>query len=67
MMSVRRIPYDDLLGVTSGATGNRAMLVYFTRMAPIERLNIGYAMMFPSMTTVKGIAVQIAGLVACIG
>ena len=29
-----RIPFDDLLGVASGATGNPAILVYATRMAP---------------------------------
>ena len=57
-----RIPYDDLLGVASGATGNPAILVYSTRMAPTERPDIGYAMIFPSMTIVKVIAVQIVGL-----
>jgi putative transport protein len=59
-----RIPYDDLLGVASGATGNPAILVYATRMAPTERPDIGYAMIFPSMTIVKVIAVQIIGMAA---
>ena len=59
-----RIPYDDLVGVASGATGNPAILVYSTRMAPTERPDIGYAMIFPSMTIVKVIAVQIVGLIA---
>src|SRR5271169_3999987 len=58
-----RIPFDDLVGVASGATGNPAILVYSTRMAPTERPDIGYAMIFPSMTIVKVIAVQIVGLV----
>jgi len=57
-----KIPYDDLLGVASGATGNPAILVYSTRMAPTERPDIGYAMIFPSMTIVKVIAVQVIGL-----
>jgi putative transport protein len=57
-----RIPYDDLLGVASGATGNPAILVYSTKMAPTERPDIGYAMIFPSMTLVKVIAAQIVGL-----
>jgi putative transport protein len=57
-----KIPYDDLVGVASGATGNPAILVYSTRMAPTERPDIGYAMIFPSMTIVKVIAVQIIGL-----
>jgi putative transport protein len=57
-----RIPYDDLVGVASGATGNPAILVYSTKMAPTERPDIGYAMIFPSMTLVKVIAAQIVGL-----
>src|SRR6185295_5259058 len=61
---VLRIPYDDLVGVASGATGNPAILVYATRTAPTERPDIGYAMIFPSMTIVKVVAVQIAALIA---
>jgi putative transport protein len=64
---VMKIPFDDLVGVTSGATGNPAILVYSTRMAPTERPDIGYAMIFPSMTIVKVIAVQIVGLLAATG
>jgi putative transport protein len=60
---VLKLPYDDLLGVASGATGNPAILVYASRMAPTERPDIGYAMIFPSATIVKVIAVQIIGLV----
>jgi len=59
---VLRLPYDDLLGVASGATGNPAILVYANRMAPTERTNIAYAMIFPSTTIVKVVGVQIAGL-----
>jgi len=59
-----KIPYDDLVGVASGATGNPAILVYGTRMAPTERPDVCYAMIFPSMTIVKVIAVQIVGLIA---
>jgi len=62
-----KVPFDDLLGVASGATGNPAILVYSTRMAPTERPDIGYAMIFPSMTMVKVIAVQIVGLLAATG
>jgi putative transport protein len=61
---ILRIPYDDLVGVASGATGNPAILVYSTKMAPTERPDIGYAMIFPSMTLVKVIAAQIVGLLA---
>jgi putative transport protein len=62
-----KIPFDDLVGVASGATGNPAILVYSTRMAPTERPDIGYAMIFPSMTIVKVIAVQVVGLMAAVG
>ena len=59
-----KIPYDDLVGIASGSTGNPAILVYSTRMAPTERPDISYAMIFPSMTIVKVVAVQIAALIA---
>ncbi|MGA7388237.1 MAG: TrkA C-terminal domain-containing protein, partial [Pseudolabrys sp.] len=62
-----KISYDDLVGVASGATGNPAILVYSTKMAPTERPDIGYAMIFPSMTIVKVIAVQVVGLLAATG
>jgi putative transport protein len=62
-----KIPFDDLVGVASGATGNPAILVYSTRMAPTDRPDIGYAMIFPSMTIVKVIAVQIVGLLVATG
>ena len=62
-----KIPLDDLLGVASGATGNPAILVYAARMAPTERPDIGYAMIFPSMTIVKVIAVQMIGILFGVG
>ena len=64
---IMKIPYDDLVGVASGATGNPAILVYSARMAPTERPDIGYAMIFPSMTIVKVVAVQIIGLMLVSG
>jgi putative transport protein len=36
-------------------------------MAPTERPDIGYAMIFPSMTIVKVVAVQIVGLLFGVG
>jgi putative transport protein len=59
-----KLPFDDLLGVASGATGNPAILVYAGRIAPTDRPDISYAMIFPSATIVKVVAVQIIGLVA---
>ena len=64
---VLKIPYDDLVGVASGATGNPAILVYSSRMAPTERPDVAYAMIFPSMTIVKVIAVQVVGLLVATG
>jgi putative transport protein len=54
-----RIPFDDLLGVCAGSTGNPAILVAAGRLAPTERTDIGYAICFPAMTIVKIIAVQV--------
>jgi putative transport protein len=62
-----KIPFDDLLGVASGATGNPAILVYSNRMAPTERPDIGYAMIFPSTTIIKVVVVQVVGLVLGVG
>jgi len=59
---VLKIPFDDLLGIASGATGNPAIVVYASRMAPTERPDVGYAMIFPSATIVKVVGAQIAGL-----
>jgi putative transport protein len=57
-----KIPFDDLIGVASGATGNPAILAYSSRTAPTERPDICYAMIFPSMTIAKVFSVQIIGL-----
>jgi putative transport protein len=62
-----KVPYDDLLGIASGATGNPAILVYSTKMAPTERPDIGYAMIFPSATLLKVVAVQIIGIMVASG
>jgi putative transport protein len=51
---------DDLFGVVSGATGNPAIVVYANRVVPSDRVDVGYATIFPSMTIVKILCVQIA-------
>jgi putative transport protein len=53
-----RIPFDDLLGVCAGATGNPAILAAASRLAPTDRTDVGYAISYPSATIVKIIAVQ---------
>ena len=57
------IPADDLFGIVSGVTGNPAILVYANRAFPTERPDIGYAMVFPTVTVLKILFVQIAAAV----
>ena len=57
---VFRLPFDTAVGVISGATGNPAILAFASRVAPTDRPDIGYAMIFPSMTVAKIFFVQIA-------
>ena len=57
------IPADDLFGIVSGVTGNPAILAYANRAAPTERPDIGYAMVFPSMTVAKILFAQIAAAI----
>lgn len=54
-----RIPFDDLLGITAGVTGNPGILAYAARSVPTDGPDIGYAMIFPSATIVKIIIVQV--------
>jgi putative transport protein len=56
---ILRIPYDSLVGVMSGATGNPAIPAYGARYLQSDRVDVGYATIFPSMTIVKVIAAQI--------
>jgi len=51
---------DDLFGVVSGAAGNPAVLVYANRALPSNRIDVAYATIFPSMTILKIICVQVA-------
>ena len=59
---VFRLPFDMALGVICGATGNPAILAFASRIAPTDRPDVGYAMIFPSMTIVKILFVQIAAV-----
>jgi putative transport protein len=56
---VLRIRFDDLLGVCAGATGNPAILAGANRMIGSDRPDVGYAIVFPTMTIAKIIAVQL--------
>ena len=57
-----RLPFDTTVGVIAGATGNPAILAFASRVVPTEQPDVGYAMIFPSMTVAKILFVQIAAL-----
>jgi putative transport protein len=54
-----RMRFDDVAGIVSGATGNAAILVFANKLAPNDRPDINYAMIFPGMTIVKILFVSI--------
>jgi putative transport protein len=56
---VFRMPYDEVAGIVSGACGNPAILAYSNKIMPTDRPDIGYAMIFPGMTIVKILFVDI--------
>lgn len=56
---ILRIRVDDLFGVCAGATGNPAILAGANRLLGSDRADIGYAIVFPTMTIAKIIAVQL--------
>ena len=55
-----KIPFDDLLGIASGATGNPAIPAFGARLVQTEQVSVGYAMIFPSMTILKVLLAQVA-------
>jgi len=57
---VFKLPFDSAIGVVSGTTGNPAIPAYGSRLLQSERVDVGYATIFPSMTIVKVVAAQIA-------
>jgi putative transport protein len=56
---VFRMPFDEVAGIVAGACGNPAILAYSNKLAPTDRPDIGYAMIFPGMTIVKILFVDI--------
>ena len=56
---VFKMPYDQVAGIVSGACGNPAILAYSNKLTPTERPDIAYAMIFPGMTIVKIVFVDI--------
>jgi len=58
-LAIYKMPYDEVAGIVAGACGNPAILAYANKLAPTERPDIGYAMIFPGMTIVKILFVDI--------
>jgi len=56
---VFRMPYDEVAGIICGACGNPAILAFTNKFAPTDRPDLGYAMIFPGMTIVKILFVDI--------
>ena len=56
---VFKMPYDEVAGIVSGACGNPAILAYSNKLTPTDRPDIAYAMIFPGMTIVKIVFVDI--------
>jgi putative transport protein len=57
-----RVPFDEVAGIIAGACGNPAILAYANRLAPTENPDLGYAIVFPSMTIVKILVVGVAAV-----
>jgi putative transport protein len=57
---VYRMPYDEVAGIIAGACGNPAILAYAIKLAPTDKPDIGFAMIYPGMTIVKILFVNIA-------
>ncbi len=57
---VCRLPFDEAVGIVAGACGNPAILAYANTLAPTEKPDVGYASIFPGMTIVKILFVNLA-------
>ncbi len=56
---VLKLSSDDLFGLVAGTTGNPAILVYANKAIQSERVDVAYASIYPSMTILKIILVQV--------
>jgi putative transport protein len=54
-----KMPTDDLFGVVSGVTGNPAIPAFANRTLESDRIDLAFATVFPSMTILKILCVQI--------
>lgn len=56
---VFKMPFDHLAGIVAGASGNPAILAFSNKLVPTDRPDIAYAMIFPGMTILKILIVDI--------
>jgi len=56
---VFRMPFDQVAGVVSAACGNAAILEFSNKLVKTERPDIAYAMIFPGVTVVKILFVNV--------
>jgi putative transport protein len=57
---VFRMPFEQIAGVTAGACGNAAILGYANKLLQTDKPDVSYAMIFPGMTVVKILFVDVA-------
>jgi putative transport protein len=56
---VYRMPYDEVAGIVAGACGNPAILAFSVKLAPTDKPDLGFAMIYPGMTIAKILFVNI--------
>lgn len=56
---ILRMPFDHVGGIVAGACGNAAILAHVNRLTPTDRPDIAFAIIFPGMTIVKILFVDI--------
>ena len=61
---VLKLPYETVAGIAAGSTGNPAIFTYAAKLVPSERVDINYAMIFPGMTIIKMLLVNVVHAVA---
>ena len=60
---VFKLPFDMAAGIMSGATGNPAIIAFTSRTLGTDKPDIGYAMIFPSMTILKIVVIHVIGAI----
>jgi putative transport protein len=56
---VFRMPFDHVAGIVSAACGNAAILEFSNKLVKTDRPDVAYAMIFPGITVVKILFVNI--------